>query len=461
MSTSEIDRIYAAQVRRRTETPLATFQQRIATIRSLEQAVLARRDEFRAAMWEDLRKPAEEVDLSEIFAVVGEARHARRHLRRWMKPRRVANRLALLTSSSRIVYEPKGVVLIISPWNFPLNLTFGPLVSALAAGNSVIIKPSELTPNTSRCMKRLAQELFDENEVAVIEGDATIAQALLDKKFDHIFFTGSPAVGSIVMQAAAKHLTSVTLELGGKSPVIVDRTADLDEAATKIAWGKLVNSGQTCIAPDYLLVDETISEPFTAKLRQQLEKMTEDTTGMMVNERHAARVRRLLDSALASGARVIHSSAAVNDPRAVPLTALRDVPLDAPVMQEEIFGPLLPIVTYRSLDEALKVIADREKPLVLYLFSRSRPVIREVISRTTAGGTVINHALIHFFQLNLPFGGVGQSGVGKAHGFAGFEAFSNPRGVFEQRTRFSPIQLMFPPYTRLKKKLIDFTLKYL
>ena len=457
---SEIDRIYDAQRRRQTAIAQSTTEQRRAKLQALERAVLARRDDIRAAIFEDLRKPAEEVDLSEIFAVISEARHARRHLRRWMKGRRVPGRLALLTSSSRVVHEPKGVVLIISPWNFPLNLTFGPLVSAIAAGNCVIVKPSELTPATARLMKEIVRELFEESEIAVIEGDARTSQALLEKRFDHIFFTGSPAVGRIVMQAAAKHLTSVTLELGGKSPVIVDRTADLDEAAAKIAWGKLLNSGQTCIAPDYLLVDESIREPFVQKLIAQMEKMSGPETGVMINERHASRVQRLLDSAVASGARVIHSRKTTNDPRAVPLTALSDVPLDSPLMQEEIFGPLLPIHTYRSLDDAIQMIGKREKPLVLYVFSRSRKVVREVIARTSAGGTVVNHALIHFFQLNLPFGGVGQSGMGKGHGFAGFLAFTNERGVLEQRTRFSPIQLMFPPYTRWKQKLIDFTLKY-
>jgi len=460
VASADIDRVYDAQTRRRTAIAASTVEQRRAKIQALERAVLARREDIRAAIFEDLRKPPEEVDLSEIFAVISEARHARRHLGRWMKGRRVRGRLALLTSSSRIVHEPKGVVLIISPWNFPLNLTFGPLVSAIAAGNCVMIKPSELAPATARLMKEIISGLFDESEVAMIEGDARTAQALLEKKFDHIFFTGSPAVGRIVMQAAARHLTSVTLELGGKSPVIVDRTADLDEAASKIAWGKVLNSGQTCIAPDYLLVDESIRDAFVAKLFARLDSMSTADTGVLVNERHASRVRRLLDSAVAAGARVIHSAPATNDPRAVPMTALTDVPSDSPLMQEEIFGPLLPIQTYRSLDDAIRMIDSREKPLVLYIFSRNRKVIREVIARTSAGGTVVNHALIHFFQLSLPFGGVGQSGMGKGHGFAGFQAFTNERGVLEQRTRFSPIQLMFPPYTRLKKKLIDLTLRF-
>ncbi len=349
----------------------------------------------------------------------------------------------LLGSQSRIIFQPKGVVLIISPWNFPFNLTLGPLVSAIAAGNCAIVKPSEMTPSASACMKRILRDLFDEDEVAVIEGDARVAEALLKKKFDHIFFTGSPAVGKIVMRAAAEHLTSVTLELGGKSPVIVDRTANLDEAVKKIAWGKTMNSGQVCIAPDYVLVDENIRAAFVEKLRAN----AVSDSALLVNDRHAARIRRL------AGDQV--------DGRQVSMTILENVPAGAPVMEEEIFGPLLPIVPYRDLAEALQTVNAKEKPLVLYLFSRNRAVIDTVLRATRAGGTVINDTLVHFYQLNLPFGGVGQSGIGKAHGRFGFEAFSNARGVLEQPTRFSGIQLLYPPYTKLKQKLIDFALRYL
>jgi aldehyde dehydrogenase (NAD+) len=454
LALDELERVYAKQLARRAAVGAAEAPARIEKIRRLREAIFARRAELHAVLWEDYRKPAPEVDLSEIYPAVSEAKHAMRHLRRWMKPRRVATPLALLGSRSRIVYEPKGLALIISPWNFPVNLTFGPLVSAIAAGNCAIIKPSEMTPNASACIKRIVSDVFDEDEVAVIEGDAGVAEALLKKRFDHIFFTGSPAVGKIVMKAAAEHLTSVTLELGGKSPVIVDRTANLDEAARKIAWGKFLNSGQICIAPDYLLVDEAIRVPFVEKLRAAIHP----ETGWLVNERHAARVKKLFDNAVGGGAEVI--SGGKFDERNVGPTVIDNVAPDAPVMQEEIFGPLLPIIPYRTLDEALRVIAEREKPLVLYLFSRSRAVINDVLRGTRAGGTAINDTLIQFYQLNLPFGGVGNSGMGKAHGVFGFEAFSNARGVLEQPTRFSAIQLLYPPYTKFKQKLIDLTIKY-
>jgi aldehyde dehydrogenase (NAD+) len=459
-SSVEIDRLYALQQARRAAVARTTARERIAKIRKLHDALLARREEIHAALWDDYRKPPGEVDLTEIFAVLGEARHAMRHLRRWMKKHRVAPARALIGSRSYIEYEPKGIVLIVSPWNFPINLTLGPLVAAIAAGNCAILKPSELTPYASAVMRRILGDLFDEDEVAMVEGDASVATELLRRRWDHIFFTGSPAVGKIVMKAAAEHLTSVTMELGGKSPVIVDRTANLDEAAKKIAWGKLLNCGQICLAPDYLLVDASIAAPFSEKLKSAFDALpAEGTRGVIVNERHAARLTALVDSAVARGAQVLVGGPSHD--REVPATVLTGVPADAPILQEEIFGPLLPLVTFESREDAYRIIAGREKPLVLYLFSRDRRVIDEVLARTSAGGTVVNDTLVHFYQTNLPFGGVGNSGVGKSHGFYGFEAFSNARGVLEQPTRFSIVQMVYPPYTKFRQKLIDFTLKWM
>jgi aldehyde dehydrogenase (NAD+) len=457
---AEIDRIYEAQQRNRAAVGATTAAQRIEKLRRLHDALFARRDEIRQAMWADYRKPAGEVDLSEIYPVAGEARHAIRHLRRWMKPRRVGGRLALFGSTSRIHYEPKGVVLIISPWNFPFNLTLGPLVSAIAAGNCAILKPSELTPESTACMRRILADLFDENEVAVVEGDAAVAEALLQRKFDHIFFTGSPAIGRLVMKAAAEQLTSVTLELGGKSPVIVDAKADPAEAAKKVAWGKFYNSGQVCIAPDYVLVHESVRAPFLAELETAIDALGDASRGIIVNERHAARLKRLFDSAVEGGAEIVRGGSFRD--REIEPTVLAGVPSDAAVMREEIFGPILPVLTYRMLDEALEIIAAREKPLVLYVFSRERRIVKRILAQTSAGGTVINDTMVHFYQLNLPFGGVGQSGFGRSHGFAGFEAFSNARGVLDQRLRFGPIQLIYPPYTgKWKKRFIELTVRWL
>ena len=457
--SSEIDRIFAAQQQNRQHVAASDARQRIAKIRSILDAMMSRKDEIRAAMWADFRKPAAEVDLSEIYMVTTEAKHAIRHLRSWMRGRRVPTPLPLIGSSSHIQYEPKGVVLIISPWNFPFNLSFGPLVSAIAAGNCAMLKPSEMTPASSDLTKRILADLFDENEVAVIEGDAAASTLLLKKPWDHIFFTGSPQVGKVVMRAAAEHLTSVTLELGGKSPVIVDRSANLDDAAKKVAWGKFLNSGQICVAPDYLFVDDAVAKPFLDKLGLALDALgSECDRPLIVNDHHAARVQRLLDDSVARGAKIAHGGASIG--RAIPPTVLTGVPLDAAIMKEEIFGPLLPVLTYRSRDEVYRHIASNEKPLALYLFAKDRSVIREVMKNTTAGGTAINHVIMQFFQPFLPFGGTGNSGVGKGHGFFGFEAFSNPRGVYNQTTPFSAIELMMPPYTKVKQKLIDLTVRW-
>ncbi len=455
----EIDRIFAAQQQNRDRITATMAAERRRKLRRLEKAITSRRDEIRAAVWDDFRKPPEEADLSETYQVLVEARHAAKHVASWMEPRRVGTPLAHFGSASRIVYEPKGVVLIIAPWNFPFNLSLGPVISAIAAGNCIVLKPSELTPHSSACMKRILGDLFEENEVAVIEGDARVAEALLGKRFDHIFFTGGPAIGKLVMKAASENLTSVTLELGGKNPVIVDRSANLDSAAKKIAWGKLFNSGQSCVAPDYLLVDETVRGTFVEKLRAQLQTM-EGERPIIVNERHGKRVRSLCESAIASGAEVISGGAFGSDLRVIPPTVLGNVSPDSPIMQEEIFGPVLPMLTYRTLDEAIAFIREREKPLTVYLFSRRRDAIREVETKTTSGAMVVNHTVVHFSQINLPFGGVGYSGFGKGHGFYGFQAFSNLRAVLEQKLPLSPTELMFPPYTKLKRKLIDFTLKY-
>jgi len=456
----EIDRLFEAQQLSRAAVGATTAAQRIEKLRRLQREVMSRRGEIQQAMWDDYRKPAAEVDLSEIYPVVSEARHAIRHLRKWMRPKRVPGRMALVGASSKVIHEPKGVVLIISPWNFPFNLTLGPLVSAVAAGNCAIIKPSEMTPHSSACMKRILGAVFDESEVALVEGDASVAEGLLRKKFDHIFFTGSPAVGRIVMKAAAEHLSSVTLELGGKSPVIVDASADVDEAAKKIAWGKYFNCGQICIAPDYVLVDERVRAPFLEKLRGAIDALGDASRGVIVNERHAGRLQKLFDEAVQQGAEVVTGGAFRG--REIAPTVLTNVAPGSAVMREEIFGPILPVLSYRTLDEAFDEIASREKPLVLYAFSRDRKIVKRILGRTSAGGTVVNHTLIHFYQLNLPFGGVGHSGFGKSHGFYGFEAFSNVRGVLHQRLRYSAIEMLTPPYVgKLKQKLIDFTVKWL
>jgi len=374
--------------------------------------------------------------------------------------------LTLFGASSHIHYEPKGVVLIIAPWNFPINLTFGPLVTAIAAGNCVIVKPSEHTPHASAVTKSIIEEVFDESEVAVVEGGIETSTSLLALPFNHIFFTGAPAIGKVVMEAASKHLTSVTLELGGKSPTIVDETASVDAAARRIAWAKYTNNGQICLAPDYLFVHESKKDEFLDKLKKNIESFygldarRSDSYARIVNNRHYHRLSGYLDDAKAKGATVAYGGRTDGSEDYIEPTVLTDVDPSSDVMTDEIFGPVLPVYSYKSLDEPIELINSKEKPLALYIYSKSQPNIDRIMENTRAGGTCINHSAVHFFNNNLPFGGSNNSGIGKGHGFFGFEVFSNARGVFKQLLPFSAIELMTAPFNKLKQTLIDLSIKY-
>lgn len=466
---ARIERIFALQQANRYRIANTGAKERIAKLKALLNLIHRRKEHIYQALYADFQKPSAEVDITEIYVVTTEIKHAIRHLKKWMKPKKVRPTLATITTSSYIRYEPRGVVLIISPWNFPFNLTFGPMVSAIAAGNCIMVKPSEYSPNTSRLMKEMAGELFPEEEVAFFEGDKEVAAELLKKPFDHIFFTGSPEVGKIVMKAAAEHLTTVTLELGGKSPVIVDETARIGEAAQKIALGKYLNNGQACIAPDYLFIHQSKYAEFIARFKEQIQayygKTEEDrrTTpdyARIISDRHHARLVKMIEEAVGQGAKV--EIGGKNDPRDRYLapTVLTGITSDMAVMKEEIFGPLLPVLTYQHLDEVLNAINAGPKPLALYVFSRSRKNIGRILSHTSAGGTCINEVMLHFLHVNLPFGGINNSGFGNSHGFFGFRAFSHERAVLKQ-SRYTPIQLMLPPFTKTVKKILELTVKYL
>ena len=377
-----------------------------------------------------------------------EANDAIKHLASWMKPTSVMPTLLTAGTSSQVKYEPRGRCLIISPWNYPLNLTFGPLVSAIAAGNTAIIKPSEMTPHLSAAMTKLVGELFPEDEVAIFEGEAAVSQALLELPFDHIFFTGSPAIGKVVMAAAAKHLTSVTLELGGKSPTIIDATADLDLAAKNIMWGKFTNAGQTCIAPDHIFVHRSVKDAFVAKTKVVLEKAygkdgsaPSEHLAHVVNARHTARVKALLDDAKAKGARVLFGGQVDEKINSIAPTLLDGISPDSKIMQEEIFGPLLPIFEFDSLDEVITKINAEPKPLALYIYSSDDAAVEKVLGETSSGGACVNHAVMQFAHGNLPFGGVNNSGIGNAHGLYGFRAFSHERAVMRTQLKLSPMLL--------------------
>lgn len=466
-STAEIERIFKVQQAHQFTVAKTTARERKEKLRRLHKAILARKQEIRDALYADFRKHPSEVDLTEVLPVTSEIKHTIAHISKWMRPRRVKTPLSLFGSRSYIHYEPKGVVLVIAPWNFPVNLTFGPVISAVAAGNCVMVKPSEHTPHASAVTKSIIKEVFDESEVAVIEGGIETSTAALALPFNHIFFTGAPAIGKIVMAAASKHLASVTLELGGKSPTIVDETASVDAAARRIAWAKFTNNGQICVAPDYLFVHESKKAEFLEKLQQNIESFygidarRSDSYARIVNQRHYQRLSGYIDDAKQKGATVAYGGGTEGSEDYIEPTILTDVDPTADVMVDEIFGPVLPVYGYSSLDEPLAMINSKEKPLALYIYSKSQRNIDRIIESTRAGGTCINHSVLHFNQNNLPFGGSNNSGIGKGHGVFGFEAFSNARGVFKQVLPFSGIELMMAPFTKFKQLLIDFGIKYL
>lgn len=446
---------------------LTTANERIERIKRIQTWIEANKATLYKAMYDDFKKPSAEVDLGEMVGLMSELRYMIKHLKTWMRPQRVPTPLSMVGTSGYLKYEPKGVVLIIAPWNYPFDLLIGPLATAIAAGNVCMLKPSELTPHTSAVMKKMIADLFSPDEVALFEGDADTAQTMLELPFNHIFFTGSPALGKIVMTAAAKHLASVTLELGGKSPFVVDETANIVKAAEILAWAKYFNNGQTCIAPDYLLVHESVKIPLINEVKNAVDRMygenaaaraASDSYARIVNPRHFQRVKGLIEDAVSKGATVTMGGRVNADDNYVEPTMIDGVTDDMRLMQEEIFGPLLPVVSVKNLDEALRHINSREKPLALYLHSRKQKNIDYVMDRTSSGNTVVNDALIHFTHAELPFGGVNNSGIGSYHGYFGFQELSHRRGVL--RRDFGTMKFLFPPYTDHVKKLMGWAVKY-
>lgn len=444
----------------------STYKERIKKLDALKTALEVNyKQKIREAMYADFKKPFLETDLTEIYPVLTEIKFAKSNLKSWMKDQKVDTPLALLGASSYIVYEPKGVCLIISPWNFPINLTFGPLVSAIAAGNTVIIKPSEMTPNASKVMADIVKDLFQDDEVALFEGEVEVSENLLKLPFNHIFFTGSPQVGKIVMKAASKHLTSVTLELGGKSPTIIDDSANLEKAVEKLIFGKFTNAGQTCIAPDYVLLQDTLEEKFKCLFKEKIKTFYTDNAEAsesycrIVNAKHFERLTGYIEEAKHNTSTIVSGGASNSSDHFIEPTLVFDAPEDSKLMQDEIFGPILPVKTFTSLQEPVDYINSKEKPLALYIYSKSSKNIDFIINNTRAGSGCVNHNLLQFLNHNLPFGGSNNSGIGKSHGFFGFEAFSNKRAMMKQHT-MGATDLLTPPYTNFKQKLIDLTLKW-
>ena len=434
-----------------------TATERRARLDALWQAVLRHEADLIQALKSDMGKPREEVHLQEIYPLKAEIMHARKHLRGWMAPKPASTSLAMLGTSSHVLPEPKGQVLIIAPWNFPVILTLRPLVSAIAAGNRVMLKPSEHTPETSKVIASIVETAFTPEEAYVVLGGPEVSQALTSLPFQHVCFTGGTNIGRKVMKAAAQHLASVTLELGGKSPAVVDATANLVDASRRMAWGKCLNNGQVCIAPDYLMVQSSVADRFLEELKLRIQDMygpdeqgqlTSDDRSQMVNQHHFDRVVGLIQDALDRGAKLVHGGIWDAASRRIAPTVLDDVTMDMAVMKEEIFGPVLPVMRWEKDEEVNALVSHNPHPLAMYFFSNRNDAIQSWMHSNPAGTTGINEVVLQVANPNLPFGGIQTSGMGRTGGIAGFKQFSNMRSVLRQTSRFNVLPWTFPPFTR-------------
>jgi aldehyde dehydrogenase (NAD+) len=439
---ADMQRVFALQQAQQWITKRTTAEQRKEKLRRLKSAVEAHADEIVAAVKQDTRKPEGEIRVTELLNVTANIDRNINNLDEWMRPVDVPPSQTG-NDRARIVYEARGVCLILGPWNFPLGLVMGPLAAAIAAGNCCMVKLTDLCPATARVAAKIVGEAFEENEVAVFEGGVDVASALLELPFNHIFFTGSTRVGKLVMAAAAKHLATVTLELGGKSPVIVDEDADPKKVGADLAAAKQFNGGQACISPDYVFIREqqknALIEEFRARVKHNLYgedgRIRKESIAQIVNPQNFARIRRLFEDAVAKGAKVAVGGTLEEADRTVHPTLLTDVTPDMLIMQEEIFGPIVPVLTYKSIDEVIGYISSRPKPLALYLYSNDQGTIDRVLSGTSSGGVTVNGFFSHYLENRLPFGGVNQSGMGSYHGVFGFRAFSHERAVYLQGSR--------------------------
>jgi len=435
-----------------------TLAARKSALQRFKQLLQENEAKIYAAVHADFQKSEHEAFLTEWAILIKDIDEALGALPKWMKAQKVRTNLVNLPGKSFMVPEPLGVCLVIGAWNYPIQLSFAPAIAALAAGNTVILKPSELAANSAQCMADLVSQYFDPQLFTVVLGGVEETTALLQERFDKIFFTGSPAVGRIVYQAAAKHLTPVTLELGGKSPAILTPSADLPTAIKRLVWAKFLNAGQTCIAPDYVFVHESIYQECLVLLQQEIEKnqytFANKNYVQIINERNLARLEQLIQKE-----KVSYGGKVDRNTRTIEPTLLRDISLEDPIMQEEIFGPILPLLPYTHFEVALNYIQDHEKPLSAYLFSNNKAEQAGWLSQLSFGGGCINDAIMHITNPNLPFGGVGQSGTGSYHGKAGFDTFSHRKSVFE-KPRLFEVPLKYPPYTITKMGWIKRLLKF-
>lgn len=426
---------------------------RLQQLQGIAQFLKEKESDIEQALFKDMRRPALEAFTGDIATLAAEIKYTQKNLSKWIKPERVPSILAIQPGKSFIYREPYGVVLIIAPWNYPIQLSLNPLVGAIAAGNCAIVKPSELAPATSTLLANELPKYVDDNSIQIIEGGITETTALLAEQFDYIFYTGNPSVGRIVMTAAAKHLTPITLELGGKTPCIVDENTDLDVTARRILFGKFYNAGQTCVAPDYVLVHEKVETPLLEHLKTNLKKFygnnpeNSPDLARIINDRHYQRLMKIINN---SGEIVIGGVGNESE-RYISPTILRNVPANAPVMQDEIFGPILPILKVKNMDEAIAFVNAQPKPLALYLFTNNSTIKDKILEKTSSGGVCINHTTLQLIVPALPFGGVGNSGMGAYHGKTSFETFTHKKSVLMKPFSFD-LPITYPPYKKSTKK---------
>lgn len=435
-----------------------SYQFRKEQLQKLETALVRYEQRLGDALYKDLHKAPIETYMTELGMVREELRFLLKHLKTLMKPRRVRTPLSHFFASSRIYYEPYGTALIMSPWNYPVNLTLAPLAGAIAAGNCAVIKPSNYSPETSKVIAELIAETFDPHFVTTVTGGREENIGLLEQKFDYIFFTGGTAVGKLVMEAAARNLTPITLELGGKSPCIVDQTADIKAAAKRIIFGKLLNSGQTCVAPDYALIHQAVKESFIEQCKTVIreflptEAYASCTIPRIINDKHFERLMKLLE-----GETTVIGGESDKQRRYIPLTVLDQISFESPVMQEEIFGPILPLIPFTDVQWAIDQIRARPKPLALYLFTKDAAIERKILTEVSFGGGCINDTIVHLATPFMPFGGVGSSGMGSYHGKQSFYTFSHEKGILK-KSLLIDIPIRYHPYS---EKNFTFIKKYM